>query len=172
VRADSLGGVVPASLATPSHVNRGDLTEPLATHGYEWLCSERMLVCHRLASSIVKVSNLVAADSHGSPIGPVNHVLRAIRGHIPPSHSRSHRHGLALPHIASALAQRVPIANLRAMGRLSCKSPRRAIRDRRLRSPTSRMAPLVKDHVPSTGRSSTPNLKVLNCRAHVPQVND
>src|SRR5215203_1578799 len=32
---------------------------------------------------------LSRADSHGSSVGPVNHVLRAIRGHMPPSHSRS-----------------------------------------------------------------------------------
>lgn len=35
------------------------------------------LVCHRLASSIVKVSkSCLRADSQGSSVGPVNHVLR------------------------------------------------------------------------------------------------
>jgi hypothetical protein len=65
-----------AHLATPSN-DRGDLiSEPPATHGHEWLCCERCLVCHRLASLIVKASNLSRADSHGSSVGPVNHVLR------------------------------------------------------------------------------------------------
>jgi hypothetical protein len=71
-----------AHLATPSN-DRGDLmSEPPATHGHEWPCCEGCLVCHRLASLIVK--SLLWADSHGNSVGPVNHVLRAIRGHISP----------------------------------------------------------------------------------------
>lgn len=44
---------------------------------------------------------LSRADSHGSSVGPINHVLPAIRGHRPPSHSRSQFPLFALPHIAS-----------------------------------------------------------------------
>jgi hypothetical protein len=63
-----------AHLPTPSN-DCGDLmSEPPATHGHEWPCCEGCLVCHRLASLIVK--SLLWADSHGSSVGPVNHVLR------------------------------------------------------------------------------------------------
>ena len=42
------------------------------THTHEWLCPERRLVCHRLASSSnqIVVSLFTRADSHGNPASP------------------------------------------------------------------------------------------------------
>jgi hypothetical protein len=71
---NSLQGLVSAHPATPSN-NRGDLiSEPPATDGHEWLCCEGCLVCHRLASSIVKVSNLIAGWQPWETCQPCYHV--------------------------------------------------------------------------------------------------
>src|SRR5215212_784727 len=57
--------------------------EPLATQlGRSGSALKGCSVCHRLASSIVKVSNpCCGPTAHGSSAGCVNHMLRAIRGH-------------------------------------------------------------------------------------------
>jgi hypothetical protein len=89
------------------------LSEPPATHGHEWLCCGRMLGVspHPPLSTFLILSR---ADSQGSSVGPINHVLRAIRGHMPPSHSRSQFPLFALPHIASDSPKGcVQLANLR-----------------------------------------------------------
>ena len=48
------------------------------------------------------------ADSHGSSVGPVNHVLRAIRGHIPPESVAIARPPTCAPTSRVTLAQRTP----------------------------------------------------------------
>ena len=63
--------------ATPSHVIVAiSMPEPLRTHLHKWLCSERCLVCHRLASSSFQRSKL--GRQPREPVGPSYHVRRAI----------------------------------------------------------------------------------------------
>jgi hypothetical protein len=147
--------VASALFATPSHVTRGDLLlEPLATHGHEWLRFEGCLVLSPPRILLCQNSNLVGPTAKGVLSALLTTPFRAIRGHIPlrvtrdriATDLRSHTSRVTLAN------GRPTIADFRARARLPSCSPADAIRDRRLRGPTSRMAPLVKDHVPSHGR--------------------
>lgn len=123
--ADVSGWWTSAPLATPL-VNRGDLSCKATRHRRrrEWPCSEGMLGLSLPRIPYCQVSSLVVADSHGSSVGPVNHVLRAIRGHIHPKSPRfasprlrSHTSGVTLAQMEC------PSLISIASARLSCNSP-------------------------------------------------
>ena len=61
------------------------LPEPLVTYGTSGSVVKDAWFVTASHPPFVKLSILVRADSHGSSVGPVNHVLRAIRGHYPAS---------------------------------------------------------------------------------------
>ena len=137
-----------AHLATPSN-NRGDLMpEPPATHGHEWLCCEGCLVCHRLASLIVKVSTLCCGPTARGVCRPcqprvqgdtwLQSAPESLAIALAPK-LRSHTSRVTLPKkLLRSVKERIS-----SEGEvLKSSSPREASRDRRLRGPTSRLAPI------------------------------
>ena len=125
-----------ASFPFPLNEPWRSFAEPLATTGVSGSALEETWFVTALYLPLSKL--LVSrADSHGSSVGPVNHVLRAIRGHIPPRVTRDRTPTNLRSHIASdSCPKDAPnLANVRARARLSKCFLRIAIHDRHLRSP-------------------------------------
>lgn len=138
----------------------------------KWLRSERCLVCHRLAPFSFDVSNIGRQAWDSSALVPT--CGSGYVGQCPPSHSRprppsrSHSSRVAPPKKLTAKVK----AALRARFQKFRQSPAGPLATGRLRGPTSRVALLMKDHIPLTRRIFQSEVQALNCLAPVPQVND
>ena len=139
-------------VATPSF-NRGEpLTEPLAHYWYEWPCSEDAWFVTALHLPFFV---LTGADSHGEICRPFNHVSgdnvatpRVTRDRAP--HSRSHTSRVTSP------PKIMPARPERIFRDSRGSTPPRSHSRPAFARPTSRVAPLVKDHRPFTKKTGLP----------------